>query len=337
MFSAGVWFKMQDWKAEQQPVEQAAVNSYSWQWKTTDIKEQVMRLLIWSHLIGCWSILSGAIWAVLKCLRYRRPTKLPADKLFPYSRLPAVSYIGSKIGLVGTQLKGFIMSFVDKMLKSVPLKFLKGLKVISPSAIDELKVDQCKKWSMNYYYLHSHMTVVWSLIVHWVLNSFCCQSHNHERLIVLVAELANLLGIENMDQRQLRHDIRSIVCDPLVTDVQQQETVKCWSTFTEKYPDTFGVVMRRVFCLPNSNASTERVFSLLKAVHTPTRNSLSLDTLNAVLAQKGNKHTPLHKLDADACLKRECKRATMEYDLAHSLLWSRQSPSRPCYFVLISS
>ena len=100
MFSAGVWFKMQDWKAEQQPVEQAAVNSYSWQWKTTDIKEQVMRLLIWSHLIGCWSILSGAIWAVLKCLRYRRPTKLPADKLFPYSRLPAVS----KIGLVGTQL-----------------------------------------------------------------------------------------------------------------------------------------------------------------------------------------------------------------------------------------
>ena len=102
MFSAGVWFKMQDRKAEQQPVEQAAVNSYSWLWKTTDIKAQAMRLLIWSHLIGCWSILSGAIWAVLKCLRYRRPTKLPADKLFPYSRLPAVSYIGSKIGLVGT-------------------------------------------------------------------------------------------------------------------------------------------------------------------------------------------------------------------------------------------
>ena len=75
MFSAGVWFKMQDRKAEQQPVEQAAVNSYSWLWKTTDIKAQAMRLLIWSHLIGCWSILSGAIWAVLKCLHYRRPTQ----------------------------------------------------------------------------------------------------------------------------------------------------------------------------------------------------------------------------------------------------------------------
>ena len=103
VFSAGVWFKMQDQKAEQQPVEQAAVNSYSWLWKTTDIKAQVMSLLIWSHLIGCWS---GAIWAVLKCLRYRWPTKLPADKLFPYSRLPAVSYIRSKIGLVRTQFNG---------------------------------------------------------------------------------------------------------------------------------------------------------------------------------------------------------------------------------------
>ena len=123
-----------------------------------------------------------------------------------------------------------------------------------------------------------------------------------------------------MDQSKLHHDIRSIVCDPLVTDVQQQETEKLSSTFTEKYPDTIGAVMRRVFCLPNSNASTERVFSLLKAVHTPTGNSLSLDTLNAVLALKVNKRTPLHKLDADARLKREYKRATMGYNLARSLL-----------------
>ena len=46
--------------------------------------------------------------------------------------------------------KGFIMLLVEKMLKSVPLKFLKTLKVISPSAIDELKVDGRKKWAMNY-------------------------------------------------------------------------------------------------------------------------------------------------------------------------------------------
>ena len=110
MLFAGVWFKMQDRKAEQQPMEQAAVDSYSWMWKTTDIKIQAMRLLIWSHLIGCWSILSGAIWAVLKCLRYRRPSKLPADELFQYSRLRAVGYIRSKIGLVGTQFKRLPLS-----------------------------------------------------------------------------------------------------------------------------------------------------------------------------------------------------------------------------------
>ena len=116
MFSARVWLKMQDRKAKGQPVEQAGVNSYSWLWKTTDIKAQVMRLLIWSHLIDCWSILSGAIWAVLKCLRYRRPTKLPADKLFPYSRLLAVSYIGSKIGLVGAQLE-HTKNFIYEVLR----------------------------------------------------------------------------------------------------------------------------------------------------------------------------------------------------------------------------
>ena len=59
---------MQDRKAEQQPVEQAAINSYSGMRKTTDIKAPAMCICIWSHMIDCWFFLSGAIWAVLERL-----------------------------------------------------------------------------------------------------------------------------------------------------------------------------------------------------------------------------------------------------------------------------
>ena len=50
----------------------------------------------WSHLIGCWSILSGAIWAVLKCLRFHLLAKLPADELCTYSRLLWLAKSGAK-------------------------------------------------------------------------------------------------------------------------------------------------------------------------------------------------------------------------------------------------
>ena len=71
--------------------------------------------------------------------------------------------------------------------------------------------------------------------------------------------------------------------------------------------------------LPNSNAHTERLFSLTKAVHTPVRNSLLLETINASLAVKGNKAGPYTKLDSviDQAVVRNCKKATMVYNELH--------------------
>ena len=99
------------------------MNNYSWMWNTTDIKEPAMRSPIWSHLIDCWSILSGAIWAVLKSLRCHQPSKLPADELFIYSRLPAVSYIGNKIGLVWKQHGDRLLIFFNVLTTQTALTY----------------------------------------------------------------------------------------------------------------------------------------------------------------------------------------------------------------------
>ena len=90
--------------------------------------------------------------------------------------------------------------------------------------------------------------------------------------------------------------------------------VEFWTHVCRKFPDSFGLFLPKILCLPNSNASTERVFSLLKAVHTPVRNSLKLETINGILSLKVNKTTPIDVNDADAKLRKECKSATFQYN-----------------------
>ena len=116
-------------------------------------------------------------------------------------------------------------------------------------------------------------------------------------------------------------NLRSILCsDNMLKTAEVTDTVTFWTMVSKKYPESFGKVVPNLLCLPNSNAATERLFSLLKHVHTPVRNSLKLDTINSILAIKVNKTTPYTQVDLSPRQKVACKLATTVYNTAHSSL-----------------
>ena len=63
--------------------------------KTIDIKALAMCSCIWSHLIGCWSIFFDSNLSSAQMPPLLPPAKLPADKLFPHSRLPPLARSGA--------------------------------------------------------------------------------------------------------------------------------------------------------------------------------------------------------------------------------------------------
>lgn len=72
--------------------------------------------------------------------------------------------------------------------------------------------------------------------------------------------------------------------------VHKGDTVKFWSevkdskdaSSTSPYKEIFSLAMK-VFSLPHSNADIERVFSTMNVIKNKLRNSLCLDTINAIL------------------------------------------------------
>ena len=61
----------------------------------------------------------------------------------------------------------------------------------------------------------------------------------------------------------------------------------CSAKTTENYPNLSNV-MRVMLCIPHSNASSERVFSMLKKIVTNHRSLLCSDTVNSLLRVKLN-------------------------------------------------
>ena len=95
----------------------------------------------------------------------------------------------------------------------------------------------------------------------------------------------------------LRREVRMLPCDPMFTALSDTRScLEWWSAVGEKYV-SIGRVLPFIFALPNSNASTERYFSVMKAVHTPVRNKLALSTINNLLHIKINKTTPSYIID----------------------------------------
>jgi hypothetical protein len=131
-----------------------------------------------------------------------------------------------------------------------------------------------------------------------------------------VENLINLINLccvppDMMSIDDLKRDIRKLLCDP---PLYKNCTVEYWTRVSQRYSDTLGRVLPYILCLPNSNASTERTFSMLKAVHSPVRNSLKLDTINGIISLKLNKFTDSCICEADEPLKKKCKSATYQYN-----------------------
>ena len=74
-----------------------------------------------------------------------------------------------------------------------------------------------------------------------------------------------------------------------------------------------------ILTLPYSNAEEERVFSMATKNKTKFRLSLKLDgTLLSILTIKLAKSEPCHKCSPSAEVLKSAKKATMEYNRAHS-------------------
>ena len=74
-----------------------------------------------------------------------------------------------------------------------------------------------------------------------------------------------------------------------------------------------------ILTLPYSNAEEERVFSMATKNKTKFRLSLKLDgTLLSILTIKLAKSEPCHKYSPSAEVLKSAKKATMEYNRAHS-------------------
>ena len=95
-----------------------------------------------------------------------------------------------------------------------------------------------------------------------------------------------------------------------------------WSeVFTIKTPmhvirfQLLAKVMSPLLCLPHSNADVERLFSILRKVHTDARHRLNADTITAYLQCKLKIDSPCHQLAVSAEMLRLAKSATHAADV----------------------
>ena len=100
-------------------------------------------------------------------------------------------------------------------------------------------------------------------------------------------------------------------------DECQLDIAKFWSSQRSSYP-ALSKLMCTVVCVPHSNASSERVFSMLKKIYTEQRSELCSDTINSLLSIKMNIDTCCYNTELSPPLLRKLKRAAMEYNEQHS-------------------
>ena len=107
------------------------------------------------------------------------------------------------------------------------------------------------------------------------------------------------------------------LCTSPVTDIGTfwGEMSKLHDIFLNK-PRFFVLskLAKTLLVLPNSNADSERAFSLVKKIATEFRADLNKDTLCALLSCKMNTHLHCYELKPSAVLIKNAKSATMEYN-----------------------
>ena len=85
-----------------------------------------------------------------------------------------------------------------------------------------------------------------------------------------------------------------------------------------KFPRLLKVI-KSVIVIPHSNASEERVFSMVRKNKTPFRPSIGLDgTLSSIITVKLGVHEPSEKFEPSKSLLTDAKKSTWEYNKTHS-------------------
>lgn len=68
------------------------------------------------------------------------------------------------------------------------------------------------------------------------------------------------------------------------------------------------------FVLPNSNADSERAFSIIKKIHTDFRSDLNNDTICGLLSCKVNQNQCCYEYQPSASVLKSAKSATSNYN-----------------------
>lgn len=96
-----------------------------------------------------------------------------------------------------------------------------------------------------------------------------------------------------------------------------QNPAEFWSSRTETIYPMLTPFMRAMLSIPHSNASSERVFSMLRKVFTENRSELSHETIESLLRVKLNIAECCNSFDINANLASSLKKATRSYNIKH--------------------
>jgi hypothetical protein len=92
--------------------------------------------------------------------------------------------------------------------------------------------------------------------------------------------------------------------------------VSFWQKCSDVYPKLV-VLVKTLMTFPHSNASSERLFSVLKKIHTEQRDNLCHDTLKSLLSFKINCHQCCYDQELSSQKIRRLKKSTWAYNQKH--------------------
>jgi len=128
-----------------------------------------------------------------------------------------------------------------------------------------------------------------------------------------VVEAARKFPVLKLDATQLELEW----LDYLVMDVEarfEKNPELFWGHKSEDVLPLLTKLMRCLMALPHSNASSERMFSMLKKIHTEQRPSLSHAVITSLMSVKVNLDTCCYNTKFDAKALKSIKKAAMAYN-----------------------
>lgn len=137
-------------------------------------------------------------------------------------------------------------------------------------------------------------------------------------MLVAVSEVAaklHLLTTDGECDKLLSEYVEFLLEEPQT--ISTEHIPQFWCKSGEIYP-TLTKFIKALMTFPHSNASSERVFSMLKKIHTEQRSNLCKDTLNHLLAFKINNPNCCFDQTFDVTEVRKLKKATQQYNDTHS-------------------